>query len=93
VFCVVRGLRKGPITRPQKCGVSDCDHETSSRRRSRPSRAVEPLKNPLCYMDNKKVFVSHQHHNLKEFYREGFNNFRLLNNDTNVNIITDMSKS
>jgi hypothetical protein len=26
-----------------ECGMSDCDHETSTVRRSRPTRAVEPL--------------------------------------------------
>ena len=47
----------------------------------------------VLYINNKKVLVSRQHHELREFYRDEFNNFELLNNDTNVNIITDMSKS
>ena len=35
----------GPITRPEEsseCGVSECNLETSTTRRPRPARAVEP---------------------------------------------------
>jgi hypothetical protein len=46
--CVLsgRGVCDGPITRPKKfseCGDSECDLETSTIRRRRPTRAVELL--------------------------------------------------
>jgi hypothetical protein len=42
--CVLsgRGLCDEIITRPGECGVSECDREASTRRRSRPTKAVEP---------------------------------------------------
>ena len=33
---------------PTKCDVSECDPETSSMRRPRPVRAVEPRRNTVC---------------------------------------------
>jgi carbohydrate-selective porin OprB len=42
-----RGLRDGPFTRPDESSeydVSEYDLETSTLRRSRPTKAVEPLK-------------------------------------------------
>ena len=47
--CVLSGrsLCDGPMSRPgspTECGASECDLETSIRRRSRPTRAVKPCK-------------------------------------------------
>jgi hypothetical protein len=45
VFCQVEGTAEGRslVQRsPTECGVSECDREASVRRRSRPTRAVEP---------------------------------------------------
>jgi hypothetical protein len=43
VCCQVEVSAKGLVQRsPTECGVSECDLETSTISRSRPTRAVEP---------------------------------------------------
>jgi hypothetical protein len=37
-----RGLCDRSITREEECGVSECDLETSTMRRPRPTRVVQP---------------------------------------------------
>ena len=54
-----------------------------SSNKKNPLSYINNKKNPLSYINNKKVLVSRHHHELKEFYREEFNNFKVLNNDTN----------
>jgi len=47
VWCVVRDLFDGPITRPGKsyrCGVSECDREATTLRRSRPPGGCRAMK-------------------------------------------------
>ena len=55
--CVLsgRGLCDEPITPPEEsylCGVSECDLKTSTMRRPRPNRVVEPLKKKSGWVMN-----------------------------------------
>jgi hypothetical protein len=42
-----RGLRDGLVTRPEECGVSECDPVTSTMRRPSLARAVESWRKVL----------------------------------------------